>query len=392
MGSLHSLFSNEAPDPQPPIDPKPAAQNVSTLKASTFERFLLQLSGAQPQLVLYSTPTEIKKYAGIGAANLMTAALGWLSFAYALFTVSRSLITSFYLGLLWGLFVLNVDRSIVATLRSHVSSAAGRGKTYSLVGVRLLMALVISIVVSEPLVTWIFAKEIRAQLQIESAEVAKRAVIENRPTDTINELRSQNDVLQSAINQQQNKRELANRSYIAEAEGIAGTGIPGKGAVFAEKLRDFESQERTLAELKMRNLPLIDKNLEKINALEREGKDRADQVTLSREQADGLLAQLSALHSLIKVNPTLMWARFFISVLFVVIELTPVTIKLLGGAGPYDHLVEYFEWHSERKTSVYKKIDEEGFRSLEVVDDSQKGKTRDRVVARTTKDYHDLHG
>ena len=118
--------------------------------------------------------------------------------------------------------------------------------------------------------------------------------------------------------------------YITEAEGTSGTGKLGKGPVYKEKR---EKHDAALAELQQ----LKQTNSEKIAALELEKASLASdyETRVSETQPiidnfDGLMARIDALE-------TLPWLpSFFIFLLFLAIETTPIFAKLISPKGEYD--------------------------------------------------------
>ena len=70
------------------------------------------------------------------------------------------------------------------------------------------------------------------------------------------------------------------------------------------------------------------------------------------KKADGLLARFEALSELSRKNPTVKYASWFIFILFILIEGSPILVKLLSARGPYDELLEKEEYE---KLIEYKK-------------------------------------
>src|SRR5436190_19838314 len=81
---------------------------------------LLLASGADLK-ILDQCPTDINKYAGIGATIFFTGLFAAMAAAYALFTVFDSYWISISLGLLWGAMIFNLDRYIVSSMRKDAS-------------------------------------------------------------------------------------------------------------------------------------------------------------------------------------------------------------------------------------------------------------------------------
>ena len=123
-------------------------------------------------------------------------------------------------------------------------------------------------------------------------------------------------------------------TYIAEAEGTAGTKLLGKGPVYKEKR---EKHDALLAELNQ----LKKDNKSKIRTIE----NQIAQLNTNYDNAiknsqpiinnfDGLMARVNALGKL----PWL--PSFFIFLLFLAIETSPILAKLLSPKGAYDFKLE----------------------------------------------------
>ena len=136
-------------------------------------------------------------------------------------------------------------------------------------------------------------------------------------------------------------------TYIAEAEGREGTKLLGKGPVYKEKREKHDAALAELAALKKTNT-------DKVMALEAQkaqlSTEYENQVTNSQpiiDNFDGLMARVNALNEL----PWL--PSFFIFLLFLAIETSPVFAKLLSPKGTYDFKLNDAE--GEVKTWVYQK-------------------------------------
>ena len=118
--------------------------------------------------------------------------------------------------------------------------------------------------------------------------------------------------------------------YITEAEGTAGTKKLGKGPVYKEKREKHDAALQELTALKATNQA-------KISELEANAKtiqgDLDKKITETQpviEGFDGLMARINALDKL----PWL--PSFFIMLLFLAIETSPIIAKLLSPKGEYD--------------------------------------------------------
>ena len=125
---------------------------------------VIWLSGAQPDILL-NFPHDRPKYVGTGSAVLFTSAMAAGSSAFALHMALKTPVAAAIpLGLLWGLGIMSLDRWLVASMT--------RKQGMLLVGPRILLALLFSVVISTPLTLQIFNSEIAQQMSLDHAAAA----------------------------------------------------------------------------------------------------------------------------------------------------------------------------------------------------------------------------
>ena len=296
------------------------------------KQFFIICSGADTDILQDCSVGEQNKYAGIGATVFFTAVMAFIAASYALYTVFDNLYTSVFFGLIWGLLIFNLDRYIVSTIK----------KTGNIIdeliqaSPRIVLAVIIAVVISKPLELKIFEKEINQVLLEQKNELtlANKTQLAEQFTPDINGLNTDILSLQQQIDTKEAEVNQLYDTYIAEAEGTAGTNLLGKGPVYKEKR---EKHDALLAELQL----LKTDNKGKINALENEivklKEDYDTQVATTQpiiNNFDGLMARVNALGKL----PWL--PSFFIFLLFLAIENSPILAKLLSPKGAYDFKLE----------------------------------------------------
>lgn len=309
------------------------------------KRFFILCSGADADILADSSVGEQNKYAGIGATVFFTAIMAFIAASYALYTVFDNYFTAAFFGLIWGLLIFNLDRFIVSTIKKKDNFMDELLQASP----RIILAIIIAVVISKPLELKIFEKEIDRVLLEQKNEytLANKEQIATQYSPVIATLDSEIGALKQEIITKETEVNTLYETYIAEAEGRKGTEIIGKGPVYKEK-RD--KHDTALAEL----LELKKSNSEKIVALETQKTELAakykDQVNTSQpiiDNFDGLMARVTALSKL----PWL--PSFFIFLLFLAIETSPIFAKLLSPKGEYDFRSADLE--SEVKTWVAQK-------------------------------------
>jgi uncharacterized protein DUF4407 len=306
-------------------------------------RFLIFCSGADTT-ILAECPTEMTKYAGIGATIVFTAVLAGLSGGYALFTVFRSLWTALTFALLWALMIFNLDRVIISGMRKQVSFK--RDLLYA--SPRLVLAMLLAVVISKPLELRLFESEIQAKITQTRNEQYQRTVrTVAAGFAELDDLEAQNRDMQKAIDAKQQEVDQAHRELIAEVEGSGGTLLRGSGPVAAEKQRRLDKVDEQLKILAKASTDRIGQNEKRIAELRKERQHRVDVETADLAAADGFLARLEALGRLASENFTIRLASLFITLLLIALETAPVLVKLLSTLSPYrpyEQKLEDREW------------------------------------------------
>ena len=352
-------------------------------------RFLIWLSGARRQ-ILDECPTERPKYAGLGAAILITAVLAGISLAFALVTalkIELPLALPFAIG--WGLAILCLDRLFVVSMprkgtrRARLLRAAPR----------VLLALLLGFVISTPFVLQIFRPEIEHEITLlhtaaENAYLkgAKNSSLQNeidRDTAQVKQLTNQAsgngsvatpaESAQLANLQDQLSRATAkqNKDYNqwqCQLYGSAGgqTCHPvGNGPLAkadeqrynedvteVNRLTTAVNQEQQLVNQKITTAQQksqanaqsrLGPAQDALNAAVAEQKQEKATFTSQNNNNGGLLIRLQALDAVAGGSSTLNVARWLLFALFVVIDCMPVMIKVMLNLGPesnYDRMLE----------------------------------------------------
>lgn len=308
----------------------------------SIKTFILFCSGAAPQL-LKRCPTETSKYAGVGASVLFTAIFASAAAGYALSVIFDSTWITVCFSILWGGMIFNLDRFIVSGMRKK-----GLLRNDLMLAVpRFVMAIVIAMVVSKPLELKLFEKEINRQLdekRINEALLAKTSIAASFPE--VKEAERKILALKRDVKEKEAFRNQLQKEYDAERFGkktSGTTGIAGIGTNAKKKeiqLDEAQKELNTTAEF----------NRLKINELEKQLSVLAVQKTnefLKQKPGidnyDGLAARIDALSALTKESGAMNLVNIFIVFLFIVIETTPILVKLMAPRGPYDELLEVHE-------------------------------------------------
>jgi hypothetical protein len=296
------------------------------------KRFFIMCSGADRDLLSTCSDGEQTKYVGIGATVFFTAVMAFLASSYALFTVFDTTQTAVIFGVIWAFLIFNLDRFIVSTIRKRDNLR------YELLQAtpRIILAMIIAIVISKPLEIKIFEKEINTVLLKEKNQLAmvnKKQVSDYFKSD-LDKNKAETDSLKSAITKKEKEVNSYYETYIAEAEGTAGTKKLGKGPVFKEKIAKHDLAKKEFDTLQKTNLAKIADLDKKAKTLQANLDKKITETQPIIDSFDGLMARINALGKL----PA--FPSFFIMLLFLAIETSPIIAKMLSPKGEYDYKLE----------------------------------------------------
>ena len=310
------------------------------------QRFFWMCSGADTDILNNSSKAEQTKYAGIGATVFFTAVMATIASSYALYTVFDNYYTSVFFGLIWGLLIFNLDRFIVSTIKKNDN----KWKEIWQATPRIILAVIIAIVIAKPLELKIFEKEIDQVLLEQKNELtlANKAQIANQYTPEINSLQNEIIFLKAETSTKEQSVDSLYETYISEAEGRKGTLLLGKGPVYKEKREKHDAGLLELKDLKETNKQKIATKEAQITSLIADQKNQEATTQPIIDGFDGLMARINALDSL----PWL--PSFFIFLLFLAIETSPIIAKLLAPKGAYDFKLQ--DQEDAVKTWVEQKV------------------------------------
>ena len=299
------------------------------------KQFFILCSGADRDLLEGCSEGEQTKYVGIGATVFFTAVMAFLASAYALFTVFDSIYPALIFGFVWSLLIFNLDRFIVSTIKKRDRFF----DEFLQATPRIMLAIIIAIVISKPLEIKIFEKEINTVLLKEKneMELANKKQIGTYFKSDLDKNKGEIAALKADIVKKDKEVNALYSTYITEAEGTAGTKKLGKGPVYKEKREKHDAALKEYETLKAANEAKIAEKEKASKQLQIDLDKKVSQTQPIIEGFDGLMARINALNKL----PWL--PSFFIMLLFLAIETSPIIAKLLAPKGEFDFKQEEAE-------------------------------------------------
>ena len=296
-------------------------------------------SGADTD-ILKRCPTETSKYTGIGATIFFTGVFAWLSASYALYTVFDNVWMATLCGFVWGIMIFNLDRFIVSSMRKE-----GRvGRELLMATPRLVLAVIISIVIARPLELKIFDKEIKPELIVMEQEkyAIQEVQLKSRFIPYQDSIRSQITPLKNEITDKSLRRDELLRLAQEEADGTGGSKRRNLGPIYKVKKADADKATRELDTLTLQN----QKRIASLDLLLSSSINNMNQELASQDKTrlNGPAARMEALDRITQNSNAILWAHWFIILLFIAIETAPVFVKLISPKGPYDNLLRTAEY------------------------------------------------
>jgi hypothetical protein len=364
-----------------------------------YSNFFITCSGADID-ILKDCPTERTKFIGIGATIFLTAVLAGISGGYAIYFTFNNFLVSFFFGLLWGFIIFNLDRYIVSSIKKTGNFVNELWTAFP----RFLIAIVLAITISKPLEIKLFDGSISKKMgEIEDSYNKACEEDFNKQRKDLDQTKSTlqtdleakrnniylNDPIYKDIEKQKtekvntnvdlNKKVISNSSIIYENSWLDDVVVNKETGEIKKFRRYNQLANAKIKENKKLNGDIVSNNF-KIGVLEDSLKSRksdlANQVKATEQQygeqiagvqnqiddlnyrrpeilakckADAaldkdILSRLRALSQLKEFGNSVWYASLLITLLFMLLETAPITVKLLAKRGPYDEILDRVEY------------------------------------------------
>ena len=295
--------------------------------------FFLFCSGVH-QGFIDRSPSEVNKYAGIGATVFFTGLLAFLSSAYAFHTVFKSYVIAVVLGLIWGLMIFNLDRYIV----SSITKKDNIFKQFVMAFPRIIFACLIAIVISKPIELKLFESEIKAELVSMEQEKYRQQeeLVRQRYLPEQELLRGDISELQNLISEKEVYKNNLLSEAVKEADGTGGSLRRNMGPIYRLKMQEAEEAEKAFLVENGRIQPQIEEKQALLAQSEQRMAETLQELKLI--PLNGFAARLDALSNLATRKESILWASIFITLLFIALETAPIFVKLISEKGPVDYV------------------------------------------------------
>lgn len=338
-------------------------------RADFINEFLWSCAGVDKPL-LRMCQSDWSKKAGIGGTILGTAILAILSGTYAAYTVSGNIWGAIFIGIVWGLFIFNLDRYLVNSMYSDGTSNITLQEWKS-ASPRLIIAVFIGVVISTPVEMLMFDGRINSYIE-EQAQI--------KSSQSIQSIESSLDYKAALQDYEIEKKELErlNSLYDEQSKRVDDyrkdlneemkTGFFERSEEKQRQLIGAESELKNIKTDKDKCINRLETKRKVLDALRGEAKDKGLKVA---EEDKGLATRIDALLEITsfykpvkgsqvkaqisttddvytneattseeekEMNP-LFWVRLLIMCFFMIIEITPVLAKMMADDGKYEEYI-----------------------------------------------------
>jgi hypothetical protein len=336
--------------------------NYPPKTAPWITRKLWWCAGADEYFLLKSPKQDRVKYAGIGGIVFSTGVLAMFAGGFAFNTafgpkgmagddVSHIgwTIGSIIFGICWGLLIFNLDRFIVSSTGKGDGTDKITWKEFGQAIPRLIIAIILGITISKPLELKIIETEINVELRKTQQEK-----LDEFNKNTYAKFKEQIAILDNDITKIETDRNVlvqrqneAEQEYIDQMQGRAGNAGYGPRAKQLETLKnekqkevdDYDAKHQT--EQQALKSQREKKMAEQENELNVVNKKQA-------ENLDGLLERISIAEDIG------FWLGIALMCIFLSIEMGPIFFKMMMNKGPYDYMVENFNYRMQVQNGIVK--------------------------------------
>ena len=312
--------------------------NETTRKTDSgysIQKFLWHLAGFKPSII---ETCKIDRYHAsiIGVLLLIVGVYATLAWTFFFQTVAQNPILPVIGGIFMGAFIVSFDRALIASMSSN------KANPFSL-GFRFLLAMLLGVFLSQPMILKIYQPEIKREAQI----LADQKVKERKKELTrlyqpeIKRLTDQKSDLESQLEDKRLALASAEADFKKEMDGSGGTGKWGYNTVAKQKEKILKRHQEEYSTLKETVTPKLTKIQQDLDLIE--SKVGAETETFAANNAQlGILIQAEALESLLSKDPSgsLRMRFYLLSLILTLVELSALIGKLLFRTKSYKSKIQ----------------------------------------------------
>jgi hypothetical protein len=352
-------------------------------KSTWLMRLFWKACGADRYLLERSTYSDQVKYFCLGGIVVATGVLAGIAGGYAIYTifepkgmafdnyiietlhvsgeeVSRyremihypTLLKAIAFGIVWGLVIFNIDRFIVTSTGKGDGTEKITKQEFLGAIPRIIMGMIIAMTISKPIEIRMFKSEIDVALHEEQIkkELQLREEIDKKYIEKFDDLEKEFGGLEEQREKLQGQLIKATDEYSKRAADTyvvtRWTNPDNEGNrkkyTTIEPKPYVKSYETQMNNQKAQLDQFDEKNKNKLSELDSLKKELEFKKEMEHDQVNAVVSGLDGLLERIKLaHVVATWEiSLFITLLFMVIELTPIFFKMMLIKGPYDYMDE----------------------------------------------------
>lgn len=314
---------------------------------SKFTEILWWFSTAIPELIRDCTSDRYRaKIIGLGVVfTWIYATVAWIYF----WSINISSVwLAIPLGILIGFGILSIDRMLIASISK-------KKKSWIAISFRVLLALLLGAFIAQPILLWMFDKDIQQEIAIvQDIKVQEKRVELQRVYNTEKiELQNRQQVLLDQKSSKYTALEMAEKEYIKEIDGTGGSGKYGIAGIAREKEKAYQRAKEAFQVIsesqELENIQNYNRLLS-IDSIINAETESFRQNKLS----EGFLIRVGALQSLFQKDQhfALRKRYYLILIILVFFELIPIISKLYLPTGSYDEKVRLQDELERKKAQL----------------------------------------
>lgn len=295
--------------------------------------------------VLNLCKSEENKFISIGLSVLLTSLLASISGGYSVYFTFNNIVPSMLFGILWGTIIFNLDRYII-------SSTYGVSGVRSLIIVipRLIISVLLAITISKPLELKLFEVSINEVIQgnYENDIAKKEDRFNSNKRDILNlikaeEIKEKDDKILRDLNKDKETAVNSNLVLMRKLQKDT-TGLIKKlmadGRHALNKInKDISIRNMELAKITRQSEA---HSMDRIRGFQKQLALMDSELGVKKENGADILIRLKALSELKDSDLTMSIASFFITMLFIMVEVSPVLIKLFTDSDVYNQCLKSY--------------------------------------------------
>jgi len=310
--------------------------NETNQKSTAIQRFIWWFAAAKTNR-LEQCPDEWNRFTSLGIFVMIVAVLAVVSGTFFL-TVSFNIgvLPAIIGGLFWGFTILSIDRVMLAFYHK------GTGELKRILP-RIVLAVLISVAVNEPLFVKIFENSIKTKLYADNAVVLSdtrtTSFYQSRKQALLSEINELKDRLQKLQTVKDDAEEVMNKERGGIEVDKITSGKTGEGTVYQMKKKIFDSAKANFDAESPELISRIESKTQELKTVEGdiENEVAAKQDVVSKTDFWKLH---EAMFSMMWENPIMLALFIFLSVILMGIETTPLIQKFLADESSYDILIK----------------------------------------------------